>query len=29
MIAFRQEQYTWWQIVEYAFDSYQIRGLRR
>jgi TRAP-type mannitol/chloroaromatic compound transport system substrate-binding protein len=29
MIAFRQEQYTWWQIAEYAFDSYQIRGLRR
>ncbi len=29
MAAFRQEQYTWWQIAEYAFDSYQIRGLRR
>jgi TRAP-type mannitol/chloroaromatic compound transport system substrate-binding protein len=29
MIAFRQEQYTWWQIAEYAFDSYQIRALRR
>jgi TRAP-type mannitol/chloroaromatic compound transport system substrate-binding protein len=29
MAAFRQEQYTWWQIAEYAFDSYQIRALRR
>jgi TRAP-type mannitol/chloroaromatic compound transport system substrate-binding protein len=29
MSAFRQEQYTWWQIAEYAFDSYQIRALRR
>jgi TRAP-type mannitol/chloroaromatic compound transport system substrate-binding protein len=29
MTAFRQEQYTWWQIAEYAFDSYQIRALRR
>jgi TRAP-type mannitol/chloroaromatic compound transport system substrate-binding protein len=29
MVAFRQEQYTWWQIAEYAFDSYQIRALRR
>ncbi len=29
MMAFRQEQYSWWQIAEYAFDSYQIRGLRR
>jgi TRAP-type mannitol/chloroaromatic compound transport system substrate-binding protein len=29
MVAFRQEQYSWWQIAEYAFDSYQIRGLRR
>jgi TRAP-type mannitol/chloroaromatic compound transport system substrate-binding protein len=29
MIAFRQEQYTWAQIAEYAFDSYQIRQLRR
>jgi TRAP-type mannitol/chloroaromatic compound transport system substrate-binding protein len=29
LVAFRQEQYTWWQIAEYAFDSYQIRALRR
>jgi TRAP-type mannitol/chloroaromatic compound transport system substrate-binding protein len=29
MIAFRQEQYTWAQIAEYAFDTYQIRQLRR
>jgi TRAP-type mannitol/chloroaromatic compound transport system substrate-binding protein len=29
MVSFRQEQYTWWQIAEYAFDSYQIRALRR
>jgi TRAP-type mannitol/chloroaromatic compound transport system substrate-binding protein len=29
MIAFRGEQYTWAQIAEYAFDTYQIRQLRR
>ena len=29
MVAFRTEQYTWAQIAEYAFDSYQIRQLRR
>jgi TRAP-type mannitol/chloroaromatic compound transport system substrate-binding protein len=29
MVAFRNEQYTWAQIAEYAFDSYQIRQLRR
>ena len=29
MIAFRQEQYTWAQIAEYSFDTFQIRQLRR
>jgi TRAP-type mannitol/chloroaromatic compound transport system substrate-binding protein len=29
MVAFRGEQYTWAQIAEFAFDSYQIRQLRR
>ncbi len=29
MVAFRQEQYTYAQIAEYAFDSYQVRQLRR
>ena len=29
MAAFRQEQYTYAQIAEYAFDSYQVRQLRR
>ena len=25
MIAFRNEQYLWWQIAEYSFVSYMIR----
>ncbi|MGL4635733.1 MAG: TRAP transporter substrate-binding protein [Beijerinckiaceae bacterium] len=29
MAAFRNEQYTWWQVAEYAFDTYQIRATRR
>jgi TRAP-type mannitol/chloroaromatic compound transport system substrate-binding protein len=29
MVAFRTEQYTYAQIAEYAFDTYQIRKLRR
>jgi TRAP-type mannitol/chloroaromatic compound transport system substrate-binding protein len=29
MVAFRGEQYTWTQVAEYAFDSFQVRQLRR
>ncbi len=29
MAAFRQDAYQWLQLSEYAFDSYQIRRLRR
>jgi TRAP-type mannitol/chloroaromatic compound transport system substrate-binding protein len=29
MVAYRTEQYTYTQIAEYAFDSYQIRKLRQ
>ncbi|MGL5113743.1 MAG: TRAP transporter substrate-binding protein [Beijerinckiaceae bacterium] len=29
MVAFRGEQYAWWQAAEYAFDTYQLRALRR
>ena len=26
MVAFRGDQYLWWQVAEYAFDTYQIRA---
>ncbi len=26
MAAFRSEQYTWWQVAEYGFDSFQVRS---
>ena len=26
MAAFRNEQYTWWQVAEYANDSFMIRS---
>jgi TRAP-type mannitol/chloroaromatic compound transport system substrate-binding protein len=29
MTAFRNDQYIWWQVAEYAFDSYQIRNRTR
>jgi TRAP-type mannitol/chloroaromatic compound transport system substrate-binding protein len=29
MLAFRTENYLWWQINEYAFDSYMIRNRTR
>jgi TRAP-type mannitol/chloroaromatic compound transport system substrate-binding protein len=29
MVAFRNDQYLWWQVAEYAFDSYQIRNRTR
>jgi TRAP-type mannitol/chloroaromatic compound transport system substrate-binding protein len=25
VMAFRTEQYLWWQVAEYTFDSYSIR----
>ncbi len=25
MVAFRNDQYLWWQVAEYTFDTYQIR----
>ncbi|MDB5557654.1 MAG: transporter substrate-binding protein, partial [Enterovirga sp.] len=28
MRAFRNEEYLWWQIAEYSFDSYMIRARR-
>jgi len=27
-MAFRNEQYSWWQVAEYAFDSFQVRVKR-
>ena len=29
MVAFRGEQYLWWQVAEYGFDSYMIRARSR
>jgi len=29
MVAFRNDQYLWWQVAEYAFDSYQVRNRTR
>ncbi len=29
MIAFRSDQYLWWQVAEYSFDTYQIRTRTR
>jgi TRAP-type mannitol/chloroaromatic compound transport system substrate-binding protein len=26
--AFRGEQYLWWQVAEYSYDSFMIRALR-
>ena len=28
MVAFRKENYNWWQIGEYSYDSYIIRAIR-
>ena len=25
MTAFRRDQYLWWQVAEYSFDSFMIR----
>ncbi|AXK80633.1 ABC transporter substrate-binding protein [Pseudolabrys taiwanensis] len=29
MMAFRGDQYLWWQVAEYSFDTYQIRARAR
>ena len=29
MVAFRNDEYLWWQVAEYAFDSYMIRARTR
>jgi hypothetical protein len=29
MEAFRKDEYFWWQVAEYGFDSFQIRSLRK
>ena len=29
MVAFRGDQYLWWQVAEYSFDTYQIRARAR
>jgi TRAP-type mannitol/chloroaromatic compound transport system substrate-binding protein len=29
MRAFRNEEYLWWQIAEYSFDTFMIRARAR
>jgi hypothetical protein len=29
MESFRNNEYFWWQVAEYGFDSFQIRALHR
>ena len=29
MVAFRGDQYLWWQVAEYTFDTFQIRARAR
>lgn len=29
MAAFRNDQYTWWQVAEFAFDNFQVRSRTR
>ncbi|HWV42366.1 TRAP transporter substrate-binding protein [Pseudorhodoplanes sp.] len=29
MVAFRSDEYLWWQVAEYAYDSYMIRARTR
>ena len=29
MLAFRNDEYLWWQIAEYSYDSYMIRARAR
>jgi TRAP-type mannitol/chloroaromatic compound transport system substrate-binding protein len=28
IVAFRKEEYLWWQVAEYSYDSFMIRALR-
>ena len=28
ILAFRNNQYEWWQMAEYSYDTYQIRTFR-
>jgi hypothetical protein len=28
-VAFRGDQYLWWQVAEYGFDSFMIRARTR
>jgi TRAP-type mannitol/chloroaromatic compound transport system substrate-binding protein len=25
MVAFRNDQYLWWQVAEYTYDSFMVR----
>ena len=29
MIAFRNDQYLWWQVAELTYDSYMVRARTR
>ena len=29
MVAFRTDQYLWWRVAEYSFDTFQIRASAR
>jgi hypothetical protein len=29
MIAFRTDEYLWWQVAEYTFDTFMIRSRTR
>jgi hypothetical protein len=29
MLGFRNDQYLWWQVAEYSYDSYLIRNRTR
>ena len=28
-VAFRNDQYLWWQVAEYSYDSFMIRARTR
>lgn len=29
MVAFRNDEYLWWQVAEYSYDSFMIRSRTR
>ena len=29
MVAFRNDQYLWWQVAEYTYDNFMIRARTR